>query len=73
MTYMGWLATGLPIGIQPKAAGYPELAAPATAPDRQRGKAVYAENCALCHGADGQGRIVANAWRELRGSADVRS
>jgi len=61
MTYMGWLATGLPIGIEPKAAGYPELAKPALAPDRQRGKAVYAENCALCHGADGQGRVVAGA------------
>lgn len=61
MTYMGWLATGLPIGILPKAAGYPELAAPGNKPDRQRGKAVYAENCALCHGDDGQGRIVAGA------------
>jgi thiosulfate dehydrogenase len=61
MTYMSWLATGLPIGIQPKASGYPALTAPAAEPDRHRGEAVYAASCAVCHGEDGQGRIVAGA------------
>jgi thiosulfate dehydrogenase len=61
MTYMNWLATGLPMGIQPKASGYPDLAAPEAEPDRLRGKEVYADSCAVCHGEDGQGRVVADA------------
>jgi thiosulfate dehydrogenase len=61
MTYMGWLATGMPIGIEPKASGYPALPEPAAEPDRRRGEAVYTDNCALCHGEDGQGRVVAGA------------
>ncbi len=61
MTYMNWLATGLPIGIKPKAAGYPPLAAPPSPPDRERGRAVYTADCALCHGDDGQGSVVAGA------------
>ncbi len=61
MSYMNWLATGLPVGIKPKASGYPALAAPGSPPDRDRGRAVYAADCALCHGDDGQGSIVAGA------------
>jgi high-affinity iron transporter len=35
---------------------YPVPLAPAKAPDPARGKALYAENCASCHGAKGDGR-----------------
>jgi thiosulfate dehydrogenase len=59
MTYMHWLATGLPTGIKPKASGYPPLAAPEAEPDRRRGEAVYAASCAVCHGETGQGSVVA--------------
>ena len=59
MAYTNWLATGLPIGITPKASGYPALATPAMKPDRRRGEAVYAANCAVCHGANGQGSAFA--------------
>lgn len=59
MTYMNWLATGLPIGIRPKASGYPPLSAPAAEPDRRRGEAVYTASCAMCHGENGQGSVVA--------------
>lgn len=56
IAYFKWLATGLPVGLTPKAAGYPKLA-PAPAPvDRVRGAAVYAADCAMCHGDDGAGR-----------------
>ena len=34
---------------------YPVPAAPAAVPDLQRGKAVYAEHCASCHGVTGGG------------------
>lgn len=58
ITYMHWMASGLPVGIKPEASGYPKLAAPGKAPSRERGKAVYASDCALCHGPSGQGHVV---------------
>ena len=36
-------------------AAYPVPLAPKQAPDRTRGAALYAENCASCHGANGNG------------------
>lgn len=57
-SYMHWLAMGLPTGIKPKASGYPKLAKPKHEFNRLRGRAVYASHCALCHGGNGQGRIV---------------
>jgi high-affinity iron transporter len=35
---------------------YPVPMAPATAPDTARGAVLYAENCAACHGATGDGK-----------------
>lgn len=61
ITYAHWLATGLPTGIKPAAAGYPKLAGPAQTPSRERGAKVFQAHCAMCHGADGQGRVVAGA------------
>ena len=37
-------------------AAYPVPLAPAGVPDLSRGAALYAENCASCHGANGNGR-----------------
>ncbi len=59
VSYFYWMAAGLPVGIRPKVAGYPPLAEPKSPPSRERGAAVYAANCALCHGEDGQGRAAA--------------
>jgi len=59
LSYMHWMAQGIPVGIKPKASGYPSIADPPKTPSRERGKGVYAENCAMCHGGDGQGRVVA--------------
>ncbi|MFC5495912.1 c-type cytochrome [Caenimonas terrae] len=55
-TYAFWLATGAPVGTPVAGSGYPKLKKAAQAPDYARGEQVYAQNCALCHGADGQGQ-----------------
>ncbi|MEZ4229511.1 MAG: c-type cytochrome [Polyangiaceae bacterium] len=53
--YMAWLSKGISQGADYPGRGYPTLPKPAQKPSRERGKALYATSCALCHGADGQG------------------
>ena len=60
-TYSYWMAHGAPTGEKLPGAGYLKLAAPAQPPDAVRGRAVYDQHCALCHGAGGQGQRVAGA------------
>jgi thiosulfate dehydrogenase len=55
-TYAFWLATGAPVGTAVPGSGYPKLKKPPQAPDYARGEMVYAQNCVLCHGADGAGQ-----------------
>lgn len=55
-TYAYWLATGAPVGEKLPGQGYPKLAPPAQKADYTRGGQVYAQHCALCHAADGQGQ-----------------
>jgi len=55
-SYSYWLAKGAPVGGNVEGRGYPKVAKPALAPDYARGGKVYEQNCALCHGADGQGQ-----------------
>jgi len=55
VTYSYWLATGAPTGKKMTGAGYTALAKPPKAPDMQRGAQVFAANCALCHGKNGEG------------------
>jgi len=56
MTYMYWLADGAPTGENMHGGGYIKLAVPKDGYDLKRGAGVYAQNCALCHGANGEGR-----------------
>lgn len=56
MTYMYWLADGAPTGEEMHGGGYIKLKETKLGYDVKRGMAVYEQNCALCHGADGQGR-----------------
>ena len=55
-SYAYWLAKGAPVGTKMAGAGYPKLPAPALPADYARGQHVYEANCALCHGANGQGQ-----------------
>ncbi|WP_081974834.1 c-type cytochrome [Novilysobacter arseniciresistens] len=58
-TYSYWMAQGAPVGAQLPGAGYPKKFKPPQPPDYARGEAVFVENCALCHGEDGQGQSAA--------------
>ena len=62
ITYSFWLAQGAPVGADLPGRGYLELDKPAQAPDAQRGAAVFAANCALCHGAEGEGTKVGSRY-----------
>jgi thiosulfate dehydrogenase len=55
-TYAYWLATGAPVRGKLEGRGYPELPKPALPADYARGEKVYAQNCAVCHGANGEGQ-----------------
>lgn len=57
-SYMYWLAQGAPTGVKLKGQGFKRLPEPAQKPDYVRGEKVFAQNCALCHGADGAGKEV---------------
>lgn len=55
-TYMFWLASGAPTGEEMRGTGYIKVKKPAAGYDFARGAKVYAQSCALCHGANGEGR-----------------
>lgn len=55
-SYMYWLASKAPTGVKLEGQGYKRLPEPAQEMDLDRGKAVYAAQCAVCHGANGEGR-----------------
>ncbi len=61
-SYAYWLAQGAPTGVKLDGAGYLDLGAPAQTPDYRRGEAVFARDCALCHGADGRGQKAAGVF-----------
>lgn len=56
--YAYWLSTQAPTGVEIAGRGYPEVAQPQGGYDFARGRQVYREHCALCHGDDGQGQQV---------------
>jgi thiosulfate dehydrogenase len=58
-SYAYFLAKGAATGSELPGRGYPELTKPAKF-DYAHGQQVYAEKCALCHGADGQGQSAAD-------------
>jgi thiosulfate dehydrogenase len=62
LAYIAWLSRGVPTGAEVIGRGFRDLAAPAKT-DPAHGKPLYAQKCAACHGADGQGiRGAGNAF-----------
>ncbi len=59
-TYSFWLAKGVPVGESVTGGGYHTLAAPPQPADYLRGEKVYAANCAICHGDNGEGQRAGN-------------
>ena len=59
-SYSYFLAKGAPTGADLPGRGYPKLKQPAKPFDYSRGAKVYEENCALCHGANGEGQVAAD-------------
>ncbi|MDG1572926.1 c-type cytochrome [Robiginitalea sp. M366] len=55
VAYMEWLGEDLPEAEAAAYQGFPRLKIPEGAVDLQAGEAVYAKDCAVCHGAGGQG------------------
>lgn len=55
VAYMEWLGEGLPADKAKEYEGYAPLRIPERAVDLAAGEAVYARDCAVCHGAGGQG------------------
>ena len=62
VTYHYWLAKGAPTGVKLPGQGYLALAQPAQNPDIARGAEIYKNNCALCHGANGEGTQANGAY-----------
>ncbi|MCW8308720.1 MULTISPECIES: c-type cytochrome [Acidiphilium] len=55
-SYSYFLAKGAPLGEKLAGRGYPKLPKPALPVSYSRGAVVYAQHCAACHGATGQGQ-----------------
>lgn len=58
--YFSWLATGAPNRTKMDGAGFGKVEKPEGGYSLDRGAQVFAENCAVCHGDDGQGQTDIN-------------
>jgi thiosulfate dehydrogenase len=58
LAYMHWLSQGVPTGTGVEGRGLGKISA-SLKPDPLHGKVLFAEKCASCHGADGQGQKTA--------------
>lgn len=56
LTYIRFISGSEPVGQSPTGVGTPPLPLLDRAADPERGRTVYAETCAACHGADGLGQ-----------------
>lgn len=56
VSYMEWLGEDLPEERVKEFKGFPKIQLPEVAVDFEKGKALYAQECAVCHGENGQGQ-----------------
>lgn len=63
LSYHYWLAQGAPTGKALPGRGYPEVPKPEQEPDYARGQVVYQEQCAICHGDEGQGLKIGDDYQ----------
>ncbi len=56
IAYLRYIGTGAPEGVRVAGMGLKALHPAARTPDRERGAQVYANTCASCHGANGEGQ-----------------
>ncbi|MFT3758619.1 c-type cytochrome [Thauera sp.] len=54
--YSYWLSTGAPTGKELPGRAYPNVPQPKGGYDIARGKEIYATQCAICHGDNGEGQ-----------------
>lgn len=54
-SYMKWLSTGVPTGAKIEGQGLVKVELLSRAADPKKGEAIYANKCASCHGANGEG------------------
>lgn len=56
VSYMHFLARGAPVGVEMPGRGYPRIAPTGFDPNPTRGGDVYKQQCAVCHGVNGEGK-----------------
>lgn len=59
-SYFYWLATGAPTNVAMEGTGFGKVEKTDLGYSPERGEQVFAANCAVCHGPDGQGQTDAN-------------
>jgi thiosulfate dehydrogenase len=57
VTYLAFLSSGMPVGVEMEGQGFPRLQP--LKGDPGRGAGVFASTCSRCHGANGQGTALA--------------
>lgn len=62
LAYSQWLSRGRPVGVEQPGRGFPTVARTGSDPNPLRGKALYAQRCAACHGAHGEGQKAADTF-----------
>ena len=55
VSYMSWLSQDLPYGVSPEGRGFVEIDKNLE-PNTDNGKKLFAENCSVCHGENGEGQ-----------------